>query len=974
MGKVVDANGEPIIGATIKEKGASNGTVTDLEGSFRLDISTNAVLEISYIGYQTQEWKVENGKPITVTLKEDTEVLSEVVVVGYGVQKKVNLTGAVTAVDKSEIAARPVGQLSTALQGMAPGVTVTTNSGQPGLDTGTIRIRGRGTLNDNDPLVLIDGIEGNINDVDANDIESMSILKDAAASSIYGVRAANGVILITTKRGESGQTKITYSNYVGWQSPTRMADYVGAQDFMKLSNLVAENSDRGANYYYSQEQIAAYDNPNRDLNKYADNNWIQDILTGSGFQQEHSLGLQGGNEGVKYALSANYLDQSGLIQNMDFERFTLRLNTDIKVSEQIRLNVDLSARLANRSEPRLGAWGQFGTAHATNPTYVNKYTDGTWAVVRGENNIMRIQEEGGLNEYKSNLYTAGFNASYQPFADLKFTGIANFKMRDDYNSLHQRSLIYSTNFPENSQFRTIGMNNITKQSDKYAFTNYQGLANYSKTLSKHHLALLMGVSYLKERGDNLTGYRTGIPNGELTQINAGGRDGQNTTGSASEYGLFSLFGRLNYSYQDKYLLEANIRRDGSSRFSKNQRWGWFPSFSAGWRISEEAFLKEVETIDNLKLRASWGELGNDKIGNYPYQTTYSLGNYPFGGTLNQTAGMSVYPNTDLTWETTRMTNIGLDFSTLSNRLSFTFDYYVKTTRDILMRLPILSMVGLSAPYQNAGKVQNKGWEVAVNYSDKIGTDFHYSVGFNLSDVKNEVLDIKGTDRLSSDNNNNVTGLITGKPINSYYGYQALGLYQTQEQLQKYPGISSSVGLGDIIYQKQTESGSFSFDDMVYQGSNIPRYTYGVNLGAEYRGFDFSAFLQGVAKVSIHTLAIEKAPMNTDGNFRSDHLDSWTATNTDAQFPRLVTTNQNYQSSSFWIKSGAYLRLKNVQLGYTLPKSILAKTPISKCRIYASGINLLTLSGLPSDIDPESPNDARYYPQVKTYTFGVNLEF
>lgn len=973
-GIVKYANGEPIIGASVAVKGTAVGTATDLDGQFSLSVPADATtLVISYIGMKTQEIAVKDGEIYNIVLEDNVSALEEVVVVAFGTQKKVNLTGAISSLSNDELVSKPSGQLSASLQGMAPGVTITTNSGQPGLNTGTIRIRGVGTLNNNSPLVLIDGFEGNINDIDGNDITSMSILKDAAASSIYGIRAANGVILITTKRGEESRSKVSYSNYFGWQQNMGVEKFVGAKDFMKLINQTYGSD------IYSASQINAYDDPNRDTDKYPDTYLLGDLMnTGSGFQQQHSVSFTGGNEKVKYALSANYFDQEGLIKNMDFERLTVRLNLDAEITEQVRLSADISSRMQKRSEPAT-AWDLISNLAVANPLNISQYSDGSWAIIRGSSNPLRIAQEGGDHAYKSDLFTGNFKGVYSPIKDLTITGSVGVRMDYMNNSIQDYALTYNTQFPSTGETTTFGRNQLTKQSNKYFQGNYQGLVNYTKTFGDHNLAALAGISYLRERQDNLEGYRYGIPSG-LNQLNAGSADSQTNKGTAWQYGLMSYFGRLNYTYQGKYLFEANIRRDGSSRFAEGQKWGTFPSFSAGWRISEEAFLQKLNFFDNLKIRASWGQLGNDQTIDsggsliyYPYQTQYSAYSYPFGGSLAPAVGLSIYPNSNLTWETTEMTDIGFDATILSGKLDLTFDYYIKNTKDILLRLPIPYSVGLSAPVQNAAEVRNKGWELAVNYRDKIGDDFNYSVGFNISDVRNEVIDLKGTDQLTSDNNNVVTGLVVGKPINAFYGYQVLGMYKTEEELKKYPTFSNNVALGDLIYQKNVD-GAYGFDDMVYLGSNIPRYTYGINLGASYKNFDFSAFFQGVGKNSINTVVMERAPVNTDDNFKEIHLDNWTPENPDASFPRLSTGWQNYQSSSFWVKSGAYLRVKNIQLGYSLPKSLISNSFISRCRFYVSGANLLTFTGLADDIDPEAPNESRYYPQVKTYTFGVNIEF
>lgn len=988
-GVVTDDKGQPVPGVTVLVKGTSNGTSTGADGSWTLNVPDgNATLEFSFIGYVKQEIPLNGRTSVNVKLVADVTSMSEVVVVAYGTQKKINLTGAVTAVEGKDINWKPVGQVSAALQGIAPGVTVTTNSGQPGLDQGTVRIRGVGTLNNSDPLVLVDGVQMNMNDIDANDIASMSVLKDAAASSIYGVRAANGVILITTKRGSNGKPKVTYSNYFAWQNPARLAKFVGAQEFMKLANLAKTNS--GGDPTYSDAQIAAYNDPNRDVDLYPDNYWLDDVLTGSGFQQEHSLGISGGKEDVKYHFSANYFDQKGLISNMDFNRLTVRLNTDINITKKLSFSADISARLGDRQEPQGAsgsAWYQFGQGAVVNPLAVNKYKDGTWALVRGDQNPIRLQEEGGLYVYKSNLITGNFKANYQLAKGLTLTGLAAVNYRSDYNSLHNKQLDYFSDHPANSIVISKGQNSVEKQYQGYWFKNFQGLANYEKNAGKHSFKLLAGASQLSETTDDLSGYRVNLPNGTIEQINAGATAGQIAEGTATAYRLVSFFGRLNYSYDDKYLLEANLRRDGSSRFSDGQQWGTFPSFSVGWRISSENFMKDISFLNDLKLRASWGKLGNDIIldknkvsTNYPYQSVYSYGSYPFGGVLNPAAGIKVYPNSGLTWETTKMTDIGLD-ATIFKKLDVTFDYYKKNTDNILLFLAIPASVGLDPSAQNAGKVQNTGWEIALNYHGEIGKEFKYNVGANLSDVRNKVVDLKNTDAISSDNNNIYTGLVTGKPINGFYGYQVEGIFQTADQVAAHATQPiATTGPGDLIYKDQNNDKTVkpgavnTGGDMVYLGSNIPRYTYGVNLGASYKHFDFSAFFQGVGKVAINTLVIERAPTSNDGNFREEHKDSWTTDNPNAAFPRLLTTTQNYQSSSYWVKSGAYLRLKSLQLGYSLPDHILNRSGFDRCRIFVSGQNLLTFSSLPKDIDPESPNDNRYYPQVRTFTFGLNVQF
>lgn len=985
-GRVISDKGVPLAGASIRIKGTNIGIATDSSGAFSLNVdNSDAILIVSYLGYQSLEVPVSR-QAMTITLQASLSSMDDVVVVGYGQQKKIDLTGSVASLSgDKDLSWKPVGQLSEALQGTVSGLTVTQGSGQPGSDQGTIRIRGIGTFNDNDPLVLVDGVQYNINDVDANDIASVSVLKDAAAAAIYGIRAANGVILITTKRGSTGKAHISYSDYFGWQKPTRLSDYVGAQEYMKLSNELYENS--GSAAIFTDSVINQYNNPSRDKDLYPDNDWIRLILLGSGFQQQHSLSLSGGAENIKYRFSTNYFDQKGLIDNMGFQRLTVRLNTDINVTKRLTFSADISARLANQTMPQDNGTGSafflFGEANIMNPTLVNKYSDGTWGIGRGDGNPVRVQQQGGIYDYKSNLFTGNFRGTYEVIKGLTLTGLAQVNYTSDYNSLNTIAMPYYNFFvTPHTVLNTIGQNTITKQYGGAWFRDFQGLAEYHKAFGDHSFKLLGGLSSLSQRYDSLTGYRLNLTTTSLTQINAYGANGETNSGTANEYDLVSFFGRLNYAYKDKYLFEANLRRDGSSRFFPGQQWGTFPSFSAGWRISSEGFMLNQNVFQDLKLRGSWGELGNDNtlaatggaLTNYPYQSTYVLGSYPFGGTLNPASALNAVPNNGLTWETTKMTDVGVDATVLQKHLDVTFDYYVKNTDNILYQLPIPQSVGLNPSYQNAFSMQNRGWELSANYHGRAGHDFRYNVGFNLSDVLNKITNMKGADYKSTNSNGITQGWETGMPIGAYYGYQTQGIFKTAADVTAHATQPGNVGPGDLIYKDQNKDGTVDTKDWVYLGSNIPRYTYGVNLGAGYRGFDLSALLQGVGKVDVNDMIMRGGPTSRDNNFKSYMANAWTAANPNATYPRLSTGKQNYTSSSYWIQSAAYLRLKSVQIGYTIPVKWLPKSSFTRVRFYVSGQNLFTISKLEKDIDPEAVNDNRYYPQVKTYTFGANVDF
>jgi TonB-linked SusC/RagA family outer membrane protein len=985
-GRVLSDKGTPLAGASIRVKGSAIGIATDSSGNFSMNIPPDAVLQVSFLGYQTVEIPVGGRTTLEIVLSATTAELNDVVVVGYGNQKKIDLTGSVASLNgDKDLDWKPVGQVSEALQGTVAGLTVTQSSGQPGGDQGVLRIRGIGTFNDNDPLVLVDGVQYNINDVDANDIATVSVLKDAAASAIYGIRAANGVILITTKRGAMGKTKLSYSDYFGWQNPTRLPNYVGAQEYMKLSNELYENS--GSAAIFSDSTIAQYNNPSRDKDLYPDNNWVRKILIGSGFQQQHAISLSGGSQNVKYRFSANYFDQQGLIDNMDFKRLTVRLNTDINVTEKLTFSADIAARLADQTQPQDNGTGsaffQFSEANIMNPTLVDRYSDGTWGIGRGDGNPIRVQKEGGIYDFKNNLFTGNFRANYELIKGLNLTALASVNYASDYDALQTIALPYYNFFvTPHTLLNTIGQNSVIKSYGGSWFRNFQGLAEYRKDFGNHSFKLLAGASSLSTSYDTLAGERLNPPNPSLNQLNAGTANGETNYGTGNAYFLASFFGRLNYNYKDKYLFEANLRRDGSSRFIPGQQWGTFPSFSAGWRISSESFMDNVHFFQDLKLRGSWGELGNDNTlnsttyapTNYPYQSTYVLGTYPLGGVLNTTTQLNAVPNNALTWETTKMTDVGLDATILQHHLDVTFDYYIKHTDNILWQLPIPQTVGLNASQQNTFSMQNKGWEVALNYHGNAGKDFKYNVGLNLSDVLNKITDMKGADYAATNSNGITQGYYTGRSYGAFYGYQAQGIFKTAADVAAHATQPGNVAPGDLIYKDQNHDNVVDTKDWVYLGSNIPRYTYGVNLGASYKHFDLGALFQGVGKVDINDMIIRGAPTSRDNNFRSYMAGAWTPDNPNANYPRLSTGKQNYTSSSFWIQSGAYVRLKSVQLGYTLPSAWTRKAGLSRCRFYVSGQNLLTFSSLEKDIDPEAPNDDRYYPQVKTYTFGLNVEF
>lgn len=985
-GKVVDYKGETIIGANILVKHSeNNGTVTDINGHFSLDVPANATIQVSYIGYVEQEIKVGNQSDLKIVLQEDSRALDEVVVVGYGTQKKVNLTGAVTAISSEVINKRQVGQASLALQGTAPGVTITQRSGQPGLDEGDIKIRGIGTLNNANPLILVDGIEMGLNSLDVSTIESISVLKDAASASIYGSKAANGVILVTTKRAAEGKFNISYSGYVTKQSPTNMPKKLGAIDHMMLLNESKLNAGAGA--VYTEEQIRDWrEKGPSDRDHYPDTDWQDAILQGNGIQHNHSLTMTGGTDKLKVLASIGYLGQGGIIKNVDFERISLRLNTDFIFSKYFSSSLDVYLYNSNRnSVAKYNSESSNGSGIGYIFYLMNKlpavqacqYANGNYAEGQnGENPVASIHKGGFTNE-KSTPMMGNLSFKWTPIDD--FWMQAAFSPSISYPQSKAFINRVTTYNPDGSVFSTLpSKSNLTMQSDYNRYLQFRSTANYKKTIKQHTIAALAGFQYESNYSSGFNAFRDDYLFPEYTVLQAGSVENMRNDGWAGESVLMSWFGRINYDFNSKYLFEANIRYDGSSKFGKGNKWGAFPSFSAGWRLSEEVFWSNLkEYISNFKVRASWGTLGNQSINdNYPFSSNIDMTTkYISEDRLMDGAAVLTMNNPDITWETTEMTNIGVDFN-LIDKISVSFDWYYKKTKDILLKLDIPRTMGLLATYQNAGTVENKGYDLNITYSDKIG-DFDFDLSFNLSDVKNKILDLKGI---------NGTGLVTnreGYSINSLYMYKSLGILSDNDfnadGTYKWTRQIRDLAPGDLRYENKNNDDLVNADDREVLGSTIPRYTYGINLAGRYKGFDLNILLQGVGKVDGYLTQIAMYPFHSGGTAFDIHKDRWTTENPDtgAAFPRLYFSDtNNYLDSDYYKKSAAYLRLKNVQLGYRIPEAISKKALIEYLRFYISGENLLTFTNFWDGWDPEvSPaQGGQYYPQVKSIGFGVDIRF
>lgn len=987
-GIVVDTQGEPLPGVNVLVKGTSTGAITDINGEYTLEnIPNNAVLVFSYIGYFSQEIKVNNQTIIPVTLKEDTRKLEEIVVVGYSTQKKVNLTGAVQNITSTDLTKRSLSNTSTALQGLVPGVSVIQSSGRPGGDGSSITIRGTGSINSStSPLILIDGIEGDINNIDMNTIESISILKDAASASIYGSRASNGVILVTTKRAQEGGVKVSYNGYAGFNTPTSMPDPVNALEYMEAVNIARSNADMDPQY--SEEIINIYKTQGADNLNYYDTNWRKKVLKDQTFVHNHSVSLSGGSESFRVFANAGYYYQEGLISNNDYTRMTLRLNTDAQVTKWMKAGIDVNIRQSGVTRPSMEEpESTINKALTFAPVFSSQNNDGTWGYGQNGDNPIAVSKAGGVHTgVTPELGVKGF-MSVNPFKG--FEALAGYSSRKvEYKSDY---FIKPYDTYENGAFKTSYPATGTYKNESWSqtITNQFNLqASYERTMSRNYFKILGGMQTEERTIRSFGASRKGYEFDGFEELNNGDISTATNSGGRLEWAMLSYFARMNYAFADKYLLELNGRWDASSRFMKDYRWGFFPSVSAGWRISEESFFESIKkNINSLKLRASYGTLGNQDIvinGNaiyFPYAASLSSGyGYWFDEALGTGVAQTQVANEKISWEKSTQLNVGLDGNLLDFRLSFSVDYYERNINNMLQQFPIPLYVGLSSPWENAGSMRNKGWDLTATWRDRIGNVGYYITG-NMSDVKNEVTNLYGKEYIGSQ--------ITkeGLPLNSWYGYVSDGYFQNQEEIDNSPvygGNKENVKPGYIRYKDISgpdgiPDGEITDDDRAVIGNPYPRYEYSLNMGIEWKGFDISLFLQGVGKRDILYAGNGARPFYVGRTIFKNQLDSWTPNNRDAEFPLLLIdgsgSNPNNIVSDFWIKSGAYMRLKNVVIGYNLPKKQLSKLKIDHLRFYINGQNLFTICNAYKGYDPENyVNNGSFYPVMQMFTFGIDLRF
>lgn len=983
-GVINDASGAGIIGASVLVKGSTNGTITNMDGDFTLNgVKKGDVIIVSYMGYKTQEVKWD-GTPIHLTLKEDTEVLDEIVVVGYGVQKKVNLSGSVASIDSKELQNRPIQNLTNGLQGLMPGVTITGTNGSPGMDNGSIRVRGTGTLNTASPYILIDGVEsGTLNAVDPNDIESISVLKDAASAAIYGSKASNGVILITTKRGKSSKPQISYSGYVSFQNATNMVDRLSSAEYASMYNdvLVAE----GKTPRFDEEEMQKFrDGTDPD---YPNTDWY-DLAYKTGILHRHNININGGTENVKYMASVGYLNQTGVLPNASREQFNARTNLDVKLTKRLSARMNL-AFIKNKYADPSAAYGGSGSDQIIRqlnliaPWIVSRYDDGTWGTISDGSPIAWLDSK--MNVTRDNYNFTGMAAlDYEIIDGLKVTLSGSYVNNLQNYQNFQKFIQYNAN-------KKSDPNSLDERYYRWDRTNYDALLNYGKSFEQHNLKVLAGWHTEKYNYRYQKAYRKNFPNNELTDMNAGDASTQTNEGYTRELAMISWFARINYDFADKYLFEANIRSDASSRFAEGNRWGYFPSFSAAWRISEESFMEGSKTwLNNLKLRASWGQLGNqDALDDYyPALNTYNLdATYPFGGTLNSGYYQKAYRLSTISWEKATTWGVGLDFSLLGGKLDGSIDYYTRKTTGIIMSVDVPSEFALDAYKDNVGSMKNSGVEINLTYRDKIG-QVNIGVTGNMAYNKNEILDLNTSKGYMDVSGGYSQRNIVGHAINSYYVYKADGFFNSQQEADEFtakygnPFGGGGFKAGDIKYVDTDNNGKLDADDRVVCNSPEPAYTFGLGLSADWKGFDLSLMFNGAAKVArlFDAYEVYGAFSGDAGHPASIWKKAWTETNHNAEMPRIYTDTNSpscsrQAQSTFWLQNTAYVRLKNIQLGYTFPKSVLHALGVSNLRIYYSGENLLTFDSMKINIDPEATSQRlSSYPLLSTHAFGINVTF
>lgn len=1001
-GVVTDEAGEPLIGVSVLVKGTTLGNITDLNGRFSLDVPEGSILEISYIGYKTQSIKAQR-EPMNIVLKEDAQKLDEVVVVGFGTQKKVNLTGSVSAVTGDDISKRPVANAAILLQGQIPGLRVNQGLGQPGGEGTSFRIRGQGTFSSagSDPLILINGVPGSMTNLDPSVIESVSVLKDAASAAIYGARAANGVILVTTKQGALGdKVHISYHGNVGLHTPTKLYDRVtNSVEYMELANLAWKNS--GTGKQYTQDQINLYRNNVGDP-QYPNFDW-QDYMFRTAVVQTHNLSMAGSTEKTTYNVALNFVDQPGTMRGFKYRKYNATIDLTARITNFIKVGTYANLMYGETEQPRQGQNDAFLSTLSQAPTYmpwlpddgtgIRRWTSSAYSFESHNKNMPAIIGDNAMKRDNN------FDINAQLWLEINLAkgltwytkGAARLQSNKSKDWRGSTTYTYDYHTGERSSELDKGGLGLSVGDGRRFYTNLYSYLKYDLSLvdNAHNFSLMVGYNQESEKYETLNAYRKDFAF-DLPVLNAGGTADWSNSGGEEEWAIQSLFGRFNYDFKERYLFEANMRYDGTSRISDENRWGVFPSFSVAWRATEEEFIKNLNLnwLNNFKLRGSWGQLGNQNIGLYPYQAMISgVDDYPFTKTSDGVIigyQQTAYANRNIKWETTTITDIGFDLQVFDG-LSVTFDWYKKTTDDILHSSQVSSLLGLSAPTVNNGSVENKGIEVALNYANMVkgGTfrGFRYNAGVYFDRSRNKLTEF-GAEEIGS-----YSIKREGLPYDEYYMLECIGVFADQAEINASPKqFNDNTQPGDLKYKDisgpdgKPDGVIDNYDRRTFSG-RFPGFEYGINASATWKGFDLSLIGQGVADKKYYTTDWGVQPFMQGSSPNKDYIKHmWTEENPyGAKHPKLYWQDmgggKNTRPNSYYLKDASFFRLKNLTLGYTLPRVWTEKANISKVRIYFSGDNLLTLTPY-KGLDPERNGDGRdaIYPQNRIYSFGLNVEF
>lgn len=985
-GTVTDVSGEPLIGVNVSVEGTNNGTITDSSGKFTLSASQGETLVLSYIGYTTRRVKIGNAATLNIQLLEDTQALEEVVVVGYGIQKKVNLSGSVSSVKISDIAeSRPITNLSNALAGTAAGVSVTSANNRPGSDEATIKVRGVGTLNNADPLVIIDGVEGSLSSININDVDNISILKDAASSAIYGSRAANGVILVTTKTGHAGKMKLSYNGYVTFQSARKgvLEPVSNYADYMGYINEGYNNAGVAVPYTESSIQEWRADGGKNPL-KYPNTNWLDESFQ-TGVGSNHTVSMQGGSESIQFYGSLGYYDNPGIMENAGYQRYHALSNITANITDWLKMGLNFSGYYG-KADPGSGS---FGWAYATSPAMILKH-DGKYGgmqdpqadISESSNNML-----ASLNSARGDNITRNgkgrFFLTVNPIKDLSITGSMVYEFTDNNQKVIPVFHDY-WNFANNTVIvEGKGQSYIRQSSNRYERNFMDIVANYHHRFidNKLGLGVMVGASQERYAEERETIERKDLIDLTLSVIDAA--NGQlSASGNKQVWAMRSYFGRINLDWENKYLAEFNLRSDGSSRFLQDNRFGWFPSGSVAWRISEEEFMKETDWLNNLKIRASYGSLGNNSVGNYASRSTYTNATYVVNNAVQTGWKIASLANPNLTWEKTKVADVGLDFNVFNNRLTGTFDYFNKKTEGILIQLPVPNVHGTaSAPTTNAAEVSNNGIELSLGWNDRIG-DFSYGISMNYTHIKNTIDKFQGDDYSLS----GYSYIKEGGSIGDMYMYQTDRIIQTEADMKivddmvaanpkAFDALGRTPSKGDVLFKDINHDGIIDTKDRTVTGNTNPTSFLGINMYAAYKGIDLSVSMDGAFGYQGY---INESYFST--SISKDHQlskyvveNAWRDGVTNAKYPRLssqgIIATDNFNTT--WMQNRNFWKIRNIQLGYTFPKMLTQNIFVQRLRIYGSLENFFTITGW-KGIDSETAN--LVYPTMRQAVVGINVEF